>query len=321
MCSPSSSSSSRHSNLQCFLDCTTPTVRSHLLPKTCFRDPKDPWRLLDKEPVEYFTLKDLWDSYDEWSAYGVGVPVLLKSGESVVQYYVPYLSAIQIYTNNSVAIPRSTSEDSESEKLSRSLSNDSNRSWDATSEDSSSGQEGYSLVRGHRHGHLYLEYEETLSPFLRTTFMHKVNKLAQDYPGMMTFKSVDLSPLSWMAVAWYPIYQIPTIRYVRDLSTGFLTFHKLSLSVQDTDTISTGEGEHVHASHAWVSRGDCKGDGTRSISLPPFGLETYKMQGTLWMNPETADKDRMASLRKAAASWLKQLKARHHDFSYFNTRS
>ena len=33
----------------------------------------------------------------EWSAYGAGVPLVLDQRQSVVQYYVPYLSAIQLY--------------------------------------------------------------------------------------------------------------------------------------------------------------------------------------------------------------------------------
>ena len=51
--------------------------------------------------MEYFTLGDLWNCYDEWSAYGAGVPITLDNGETLVQYYVPYLSAIQIYTSKS----------------------------------------------------------------------------------------------------------------------------------------------------------------------------------------------------------------------------
>lgn len=51
----------------------------------------------DTEFPPYFVLNDLWESFKEWSAYGAGVPIVLNGGDSVVQYYVPYLSAIQIY--------------------------------------------------------------------------------------------------------------------------------------------------------------------------------------------------------------------------------
>lgn len=59
------------------------------------------WHPWEREKVEYFTLSDLWNCFDEWSAYGAGVPITLDSGETLVQYYVPYLSAIQIFTSNS----------------------------------------------------------------------------------------------------------------------------------------------------------------------------------------------------------------------------
>lgn len=45
----------------------------------------------------YFILGDLWDSFQEWSAYGVSIPLVLDSGDCVVQYYVPSLSGIQLY--------------------------------------------------------------------------------------------------------------------------------------------------------------------------------------------------------------------------------
>jgi hypothetical protein len=61
------------------------------------------WHPWEREKVEYFTLADLWNRYDEWSAYGAGVPIALNNGETLVQYYVPYLSAIQIFTSSSSA--------------------------------------------------------------------------------------------------------------------------------------------------------------------------------------------------------------------------
>lgn len=60
---------------------------------------------------------------------------------------------------------------------------------------------------------------------------------------------------------------------------------------------------------------------TTSMSLPPFGLATYKVKGSLWLNSETGDKETAASLYSAANSWLKQLGVQHHDFTYFTTHS
>ncbi|KAF3773379.1 hypothetical protein EJ110_NYTH55433 [Nymphaea thermarum] len=49
----------------------------------------------------FLMLGDLWESFKEWSAYGAGVPLVLNGSDSVVQYYVPYLSAIQLYADSS----------------------------------------------------------------------------------------------------------------------------------------------------------------------------------------------------------------------------
>lgn len=50
------------------------------------------------ESLPFFTLSDLWDSFKECNAYGTVVPLVLNScSDGVVQYYVPYLSAIQLY--------------------------------------------------------------------------------------------------------------------------------------------------------------------------------------------------------------------------------
>lgn len=49
----------------------------------------------DMQP--FFSLDDLWESFSEWSAYGREVPLLLNGSDSVKQYYVPFLSGIQLY--------------------------------------------------------------------------------------------------------------------------------------------------------------------------------------------------------------------------------
>ncbi|QHO14088.1 hypothetical protein S83_052865 [Arachis hypogaea] len=73
----------------------------------------------------------------------------------------------------------------------------------------------------------------------------------------------------------------------------------------------------------WGSTGGnkCKNkngsSGGGSISVPPFGLATYKMQEDLWLNPEPCEYERISYLYSAADSWLKQLNVYHHDFNFF----
>ncbi|CAN6463320.1 unnamed protein product [Victoria cruziana] len=328
-----------HSNLECFLHCTTPVIPSQFLPEKCVRDLNSLWHPLDKSRIEYFTLGDLWDRYNEWSAYGAGTPIALNSSETVVQYYVPYLSAIQIYTSKFCPTLRNLgeesdpgeldnrdsysdcwSDDSDGDKISRCLSNSNpgrGGAWDAASEDSSFDQEGVGLwpmsSTDSRLGCLYFEYFERSAPYSRIPLMDKINELAEVFPGLMSLKSIELSPASWMAVAWYPIYHIPTGRTVKDLSACFLTYHTLSSSFQDDGT----ESEQKDAEDL-MGRRKCKDN---IIALPPFGLATYKMQGRLWLNAERGDQERLVALLSAADSWLKQLGAQHHDFNYFNSRS
>lgn len=326
---PSATQQQHHSNLERFLQCVAPTPPSKFLPQSCIHDLNSLWQPLGtKDMVEYFTLGDLWDCYDEWSAYGAGTQVALSSGETIRQYYVPYLSAIQIYSNKSVVASRNSreyndvvelesdswSDDSMSDKLSRSPSNNSSKTWDTISEDSSYDHEGCLSMRD-KLGYLYFQYFEISSPYWRVPLMEKVTELSRNNPGLMTLKNVDLSPASWMAVAWYPIYHIPSQGNDKDLSTCFLTYHTLSSSFQDCvngdDDIEANGAGSEQKGEGHVQNGD--------ISLPPFGLATYKMQGGLWINPETSDDERMVFLESAAGSWLKQLNVHHHDYNFFTS--
>ncbi|KAJ6806197.1 uncharacterized protein M6B38_307685 [Iris pallida] len=286
------------SNLNSFLHKTTPFVPSQSLPKTFIRE-NSHWQPIGKDTVDFFSLGDIWDQYYEWSAYGLGVPVRLPIGETAVQYYVPYLSAIQIYTSKSLAALRNVGEDSESDSWSDdSESEKHSKSWDATSEDSSSEPDGSWPARD-RLGHLYFQYVEYCPPYGRIPLIEKVTELARTYPGLISFKSVDLSPASWMSVSWYPIYHIPFRRSVKDLSACFLTYHTISSSFQDSmpgdsekDFCCTIGGKNGKGSAAAVNR----------IPLPPFGLATYKAQENFWLDPESEDQERFATLYSAADS-------------------
>ncbi|KAH9290032.1 hypothetical protein KI387_034149, partial [Taxus chinensis] len=326
-----------HSNLEGFLEAVTPNVQANYLPKSCLKELASNkfWQPSDADSVEYYNLADLWKCYDEWSAYGAGVPINLNNKEAVVQYYVPYLSGLQIYTIKSCSsfrIPREESDGSDSElkylstdswsdcsdndKLSSSLSNTSDRSegtWDAVYEDSGFDRENSWHLRDRdRLGSLYFEYFEKSKPYARVPLIDKINDFARGYPELMSLRSVDLSPASWMAVAWYPIYHIPSGRTIKDLSACFLTYHTLSLSFQENEI---GDGDKELSCDNQLAKDKTKD--SHSVSLPPFGLATYKMKGSLWTSAESSDQQRMVSLLSSADSWLKQLRVEHSDFTFF----
>ncbi|PON94194.1 hypothetical protein TorRG33x02_099320 [Trema orientale] len=77
------------SNLERILQSITLFVHAQYLSKG--------WRPCDVEARPFFVLGDMWVNFKEWSTYGVGVPLILNVYDSVVQYYIPYLSSIQIY--------------------------------------------------------------------------------------------------------------------------------------------------------------------------------------------------------------------------------
>lgn len=54
--------------------------------------------------IKFYNLDDLWESYREWSAYGVGVDLKLNGNENVTQYFVPSLSIIQLYVDPGTAM-------------------------------------------------------------------------------------------------------------------------------------------------------------------------------------------------------------------------
>ncbi|XP_024004951.1 zinc finger BED domain-containing protein RICESLEEPER 2-like [Eutrema salsugineum] len=79
------------------------------------------------------------------------------------------------------------SDDSEIEKLSMSMSSGSCKIWNFVSDDS--------LMRD-KLGYIGFQYFESVKPHLRAPLTAKVNELAEKYPGLITLRSVDLSPPS-----------------------------------------------------------------------------------------------------------------------------
>ncbi|CAM8888016.1 unnamed protein product [Rhodiola kirilowii] len=300
------------SNLDSFLQCTAPVIRSRFLPKSEIRNLTQLWHPSGKEKVECFTLADLWNCYDEWSAYGAGVPITLDDSDALVQYYVPYLSAIQIFTTRSAVQSLRDETDSETRDSSSDTSSDESESDKTSRWDGGSSEEGVLEHDGisqlsDKLGYLYFQYFETLTPYKRVPLMDKISGFARRYPGLMSLRNVDLSPASWLAVAWYPIYHIPTGRTIKDLSTCFLSYHTLSFSFQDLDEDDDTE--------ICVRR---KRTESKGISLQAFGLATYRMQGDVWISGTSgSDQEKLVSLASVADSWLKQLKVQHHDFNFF----
>ncbi|KAK4260785.1 hypothetical protein QN277_003857 [Acacia crassicarpa] len=310
------------SNLNRFLLAITPSVPAQYPSKTAMRG----LGTYGGEFRPYFILGDLWESFREWSAYGAGVPVLLNDNDSVVQYYVPYLSGIQIYadTPKPSAKSRQLGEDSDSdfrdsssdgssdyeparglkymeEERNLGLSDDvhhwmgglSLRDQPNVTQDGFSSDDGESV---NSKGCLIFEYLERDPPFSREPLADKIFDLAFRFPELMTLRSCDMLSSSWISVAWYPIYRIPTGPTLKDLDACFLTYHFLRTPM-----------EGVQRSQAPLPYLD-EIDGGLKLSLTVFGLASYKFKGSLWTPNGGDERQSASSLLESADKWLRDLK-------------
>ncbi|KAJ6899243.1 hypothetical protein NC652_025655 [Populus alba x Populus x berolinensis] len=321
------------SNLDRFLESITPSVPAQYPSKTTMRG----WRTCDVEFEPYFVLGDLWESFKEWSAYGAGVPLILNDSDCVVQYYVPYLSGIQIYADSTKMPPKSRRLGEGSDSDFRDSSSDGSSDYEhergvkcsrdqlnhhhvtddfplridrlslrdqhvAHKEDFSS-DEGESV---NCQGCLLFEYLERDPPYSREPLADKILDLAFRFPELKMLRSCDLLPSSWISVAWYPIYRIPTGPTLKDLDACFLTYHSLHTSL--------GGGRVAQAP---LMTYPSEADGMPKISLPVFGFASYKFKGSLWTSNAGGDCQLANSLLQDASKFLRLLQVNHPDFLFF----
>lgn len=298
-------------NLERFLESVTPSVPAQYLPKTSLRERKAD----GDDKVPYFVLGDIWESFAEWSAYGAGVPLVLNNKDRVIQYYVPSLSGIQIYADthalsSSLKARRpgdgsddsssDVSTDSDSERVTARMDHVSLR--DQHLEDSSS-DDGERLGS---QGRLMFEYLERDLPYIREPLADKVSDLAARFPELKTLRSCDLLSSSWFSVAWYPIYKIPTGPTVKDLDACFLTYHSLH-------TPFAGPSIAQPMSLVQPIESD-------KMSLPVFGLASYKFRGFVWTQNGGSEHQLVNSLFQAADKLLRSCHVSHPDFLFFCRR-
>ncbi|XP_057957680.1 uncharacterized protein LOC131150762 [Malania oleifera] len=323
------------SNLDRFLEYTTPVVAAQYFPKSCTRS----WRSHEKEFHPYFVLGDLWESFKEWSAYGAGVPLLLDGKDSVVQYYVPYLSGIQLYIDPSrpPSKGRRAGEDSDTESSRESSSDGSSDfetgkgphnvapgTWNQDLTDANIQSlrrlslrnkpvTNFSRDKSEHAGLLVFEYFEQDPPYSREPLADKISVLASRFPDLRTFWSCDLLPSSWISVAWYPIYRIPTGPTLQNLDACFLTYHSLSTPFASTSV----NWLHFPGSNAReVPDAD-----SFKLSLPIFGLASYKFKASVW-HPNGVEECQIAnSLLQAADNFLRHSQVNHPDYRFFISHS
>ncbi|KAK6937337.1 Protein of unknown function DUF789 [Dillenia turbinata] len=282
----------------------------------------------------YFTLGDLWKSFEEWSAYGAGVPLVLKEGDPpVTQYYIPFLSGIQLYIDPSKSSSglRNSYEESGAEPSTATGSAESSGCEpDRRLQGVAAGEWSTPLnlnaqmtrlslrneaEKSNSPGMLIYEYLENGSPWSRPPLFDKVSALASEVPELNTYKSSDVLPASWLCVAWYPIYRIPLGQTLKELEASFLTFHHLSTQSKSIHHPKL----HASSSNGW--KVEAANTESPKISLTVFGLASYKFIGSMLTPTRPQDRHQEISLLQAAANFLNSIGVELNDFKFFSLRS
>ncbi|XP_075516570.1 uncharacterized protein LOC142551300 isoform X2 [Primulina tabacum] len=312
----SESDSDEKTNLDRFLEHTIPFVPAQHFPRTSMRS----WRNRDGDFNPYFILGDLWEFFREWSAYGAAVPLVLNGSDAVVQYYVPFLSGIQLYVDPSKPIMEQRRPGEESDgNSSRETSSDgdSECGTDSVANNAQAQNHQNATVQGHDQyagrnnafvgssvygvditvppDLLIFEYFAREVPFHREPLADKMSILASRFPDLKTLKSCELTSSSWISVAWYPIYRIPVGPTLQNVDACFLTFHSLAKPVK-----------RVH-------------DSGSTLSLPTFGLVSYKFKLSDWNNNGAYGNQKINFLLQEADNWLRSLHVDHPDYTYFTS--
>ncbi|KAL2540463.1 Protein of unknown function (DUF789) [Abeliophyllum distichum] len=320
-------------NLDRLMESVTPFI-----PAQCVSEARG-WRTRKAVSHPFYCLEDLWESLKEWSVYGAGVPLVLNEKDRIIQYYVPYLSGIQLYIDSKKPPSqlRRPGEESDAES--------SRETSSAGSSDCEADRSSKTIVDGLRNqqnlvnsnclrlnrpplrdklvlnsssdeaeisnspGLLLFEYLEQEQPHNRRPLTDKISVLASQFPELKRYRSCDLLPASWMSVAWYPIYRIPIGQTLHDLEASFLTFH--SLSTHSRSNI----WPQFHAANTRQVHGIV--DPSSKISLPVFGLASYKLKGSILSPCAAHECEQENSLLQAADNWLRSLQVILPDYQFF----
>lgn len=60
-------------------------------------------------------------------------------------------------------------------------------------------------------------------------------------------------------------------------------------------------------------------DSSTKISLPAFGLASYKVKGSIWIQNGEREHTLSCSLKQAAENRLRNLQVNHPDFQFFSS--
>ncbi|XP_048543801.1 uncharacterized protein LOC125522813 isoform X1 [Triticum urartu] len=286
------------------------------------------------------SLSSIWQWYEEPGCYGLEVKAqdlrrskgLWNSRYQFNAYFVPYLSAVQLFRQ-----PKRTVDKDEADMGARSKTSPCMSSLPILAKllPQESNKRNSSLAFHDKEDQqletteIIFEFFESEQPFWRRQLFDRVKELIggakqsncqiSGDPKNLELSLHDLHPASWYCVAWYPIYRIPDGKF----QAAFLTYHSL--------------GHWVHRGNSADQAGHC------NAVLPVMGLQSYNDKGEWWFQtsrsgsedsessssePSQVLEERLSTLNQAAAAmaradvWKKDQahRNRHPDYEFFLSR-
>ncbi|KAM3319405.1 hypothetical protein P3S67_006605 [Capsicum chacoense] len=269
---------------------------------------------LCRHEIPNVPLKNLWRWYEKHGSYGLEVKAednrnARQSGMDHLEfraYFVPYLSAIQLFKDDrtrtlgcmevdckmnkisesspnvelrsvfSVLVPQPRVEHS-STSLQKGGLSDSGSSSECSNSDLHHLPDEFKLSDDVE---LLFEYFESEQPQRRRPLFETIKELVSgdgppsncrlygDPSILHTVSLHDLHPHSWFSVAWYPIYRIPDGNF----RAAFLTYHSLGHFVHTEQSL-----KDIIVNASMVS--------------PIVGLQSYNAQGECWFQPRHSADD------------------------------
>eukprot|EP01026_Neomeris_dumetosa_P044489 TRINITY_DN3752_c0_g1_i4.p1 TRINITY_DN3752_c0_g1~~TRINITY_DN3752_c0_g1_i4.p1 ORF type:complete len:484 (-),score=69.89 TRINITY_DN3752_c0_g1_i4:1072-2316(-) len=203
------------------------------------------------EAVSDIRLSELWEFYHQPSLYGREVFTAGGNRGASLAYYVPYLSAVQLFLS---ATPKDPGVDSIY------MCKDPPEGFQSTM-------------------HLFFEYFEKEQPHNRCPMYLQLERIAngehetiqKPMPQIMNQKMGTLHPASWFAVAWYPLYRIPD----SSLTARFLTYHSLFQAVGTIKQTEQNAESVLSQPAPWPV-----------ICLQPNGLKYYNLTSEKWFGTD-----------------------------------
>ncbi len=173
------------------------------------------------------TLSDLWRWFEPHSAFGLEVPTL-GAGAPAACFFVPYLSAVQLYAPAKGG--ESSAGGGESGAAGAAGANGGGAADAAGGADGAgglfeypAGLDSWPPAMRRRFAWAAAEPIGERAP-LHARVAELCGAAGAAHP-LAAARLADLHPYSWFAVAWYPLYRIPD---AAPLAARFLTFHSLA---------------------------------------------------------------------------------------------